>query len=90
MKRVWRGNAVEAAVGPDPLEPDEQIVMLTVQLAAGPTPAREAGRPVDVILTRPMLRYLADLAADVGAVHGVDLDPPSWAEADDTTREAQP
>lgn len=71
-KRAWRANATDAEPAPDELEEGERVVSLTVRLMTSPTPAEHVGREVFVLLTRPMLERLAQLAEDVGAVQYVE------------------
>jgi hypothetical protein len=77
-KQTWYANAVQADAMPDELDRKQQVVHLIVRLGIHATPTDQIGRQVVVILTRPMLEVLAQLAEDVGAVYHVMVHDPAY------------
>lgn len=70
MKKAWPGYAVSAEVMSD--TSNDWGVILTAQLSPSQgTPTVHCGRPVHVVVSKPMLEMLVRLAADLHVVDHV-------------------
>ncbi len=83
MKATWSGFATEVEAKDDGDE-DGQRAVLAISLTGEMTPMGHVGRKVEVVLTKPMLEAICQVAMDTRAVYSVEIGDPSdelWRDA---------